>query len=377
MEVNVHGSIAEIPADAWNDLLDEDYPFLRHEFLQLAEETHCVSPAQGWSPRHLSIAGTGGLRAAMPLYEKSHSWGEFVFDWAWANAYEQAGLQYYPKLVSAAPFTPAPSRRLLLADPDDTEGGDALIAAALQLASRSGCSSVHFLFPTPDEIPRFEAAGLLLRKDCQFHWRNRQYTCFDDFLATFNATKRKKARRDRRRVIENGIRFRHLKGDQIDGPLWSVVYAMISRTFMQRGSSPYFNEQFFRSVSRQLPENILVVLAEKDGEPIAAAVFFESEKVLYGRYWGSTGHYDALHFETCYYQGIDYCIANHKQVFEPGTQGEHKISRGFSPVTTWSAHWLAHPEFADAISRYLNEEARHVDRYMDTVDSRSPYKSRE
>ncbi len=377
MEVTVHASIADIAADDWNRLAGTDYPFLRHEFLQLAEQTRCVSPEQGWSPRHLTIGHPGSLRAAMPLYEKSHSWGEFVFDWAWANAYEQAGLAYYPKLTSAAPFTPAPSRRLLLADPDDTEAAMALIAAAVQLAIESDYSSVHFLFPTPEEIPLFESAGLLIRKDCQFHWRNRGYTSFDDFLATFNASKRKKAKRDRRRAEENGIRFRHLKGDQLDDALWSVVYALISRTFMRRGSLPYFNEEFFRSVSRQLPENILVVLAEKDGDAVAAAVFFESKQVLYGRYWGSDGHYDALHFETCYYQGIDYCIANQIQIFEPGTQGEHKISRGFSPETTWSAHWLAHPEFADAIGRYLDEEARHVDRYMDAVDSRSPYKSGE
>ena len=377
MKVTVHSGIADIAADDWNRLAGSTYPFLRHEFLQLAEQTRCVSPEQGWIPRHLSIGAKGRLRAAMPLYEKSHSWGEFVFDWAWANAYEQAGLSYYPKLVSAAPFTPAPSRRLLLADPDDTEAAHALIAAAVALADELECSSIHFLFPTADEIPLFESAGLLIRKDCQFHWRNRGYTCFDDFLATFTASKRKKAKRDRRRAIENGIRFRHLKGNEIDDAQWSIVYALISRTFMRRGSLPYFNEAFFKAISRQLPENILIVLAEKDGETVAAAVFFESDEVLYGRYWGSDGHYDALHFETCYYQGIDYCIETGKQVFEPGTQGEHKISRGFSPETTWSAHWLAHPEFADAISRYLDEEARHVDRYMDAVDSRSPYKTSE
>ncbi|MGI9237749.1 MAG: GNAT family N-acetyltransferase [Woeseiaceae bacterium] len=377
MEVTVHTSIADIAADDWNRLAGTDYPFLRHEFLRLAEQTRCVSPEQGWSPRHLTIGSTGDLRAAMPLYEKSHSWGEFVFDWAWANAYEQAGLSYYPKLTSAAPFTPAPSRRLLLADADDTDSAMTLIKAAVQLAATSECSSVHFLFPTPEEVPLFESAGLLVRKDCQFHWHNRDYASFDDFLATFTASKRKKARRDRRRAIENGIRFRHLKGDEIDDAMWSVVYGLISRTFMRRGSLPYFNEEFFRSVSQQLPENILVVLAEKDANPVAAAVFFESEHVLYGRYWGSNGHYDALHFETCYYQGIDYCIAGQKQVFEPGTQGEHKISRGFSPTTTWSAHWLAQPEFSDAISRYLDEETRHIDRYMDSVDSRSPYKSGE
>jgi len=377
VKVTVHSSIADIEADEWNRLAGKGYPFLRHEFLHLAEQTRCVAPEQGWIPRHLTLGEEGRLRAAMPLYEKSHSWGEFVFDWAWARAYEQAGLPYYPKLVSAVPFTPAPSRRLLLADPDDTEGAQALVAAAVALAGESQCSSFHIQFPTEQEVPLLEAAGLLIRKDCQFHWRNRGYKTFDDFLATFTAAKRKKAKRDRRRVEENGIRFRRLKGNEIGETDWAVVYALISRTFMRRGSLPYFNEAFFKSLSRQLPESILVILAEKDARTVAAAVFFESAQVLYGRYWGSDGHYDALHFETCYYQGIDYCIDTGKQAFEPGTQGEHKISRGFSPVTTWSAHWLAHPEFADAIGRYLDEEARHVDRYMDAVDSRSPYKTKE
>jgi predicted N-acyltransferase len=222
-----------------------------------------------------------------------------------------------------------------------------------------------------------ESAGLLIRKDCQFHWHNRGYEKFEDFLSTFTAAKRKKAKRDRRRVEENGIRFRRLKGHEMDDSDWSLVYSLISRTFMRRGSLPYFNEIFFRSIGRQLPENILVILAEKDAHPVAAAVFLESENVLYGRYWGSDGYYDALHFETCYYQGIEYCIDTGKQLFEPGTQGEHKISRGFSPQTTWSAHWLLHAEFADAISRYLDEEGRHVDLYMDAVDSRSPYKTTE
>ena len=375
MKVTVHDSIAEIAAVDWNRLGGTEYPFLRHEFLDLAEQTRCVSSEHGWTPRHLSISEQGRLRAAMPLYEKSHSWGEFVFDWAWANAYEQAGFRYYPKLVSAVPFTPAPSRRLLLADADDVEAASQLVEAAVDLARQTECSSLHVLFPIADEIGLLESAGLLTRKDCQFHWRNRGYRTFEDFLASFTAAKRKKARRDRRRAEENGIRFRRLKGNEMDDAHWSVVHALISRTFMQRGSLPYFNEEFFRSIGQQLPDNILVILAEKGAHPVAAAVFFDSEHVLYGRYWGSDGHYDALHFETCYYQGIEYCIDTGKQLFEPGTQGEHKISRGFSPVTTWSAHWLAHPEFADAISKYLEHESRHVERYMEDVDSRSPYKS--
>jgi len=377
MQVTVHDSLAGIAARDWNRLCGNRYPFLRHEFLSLAEETGCVSEVSGWTPRHLTIGEPGALRAAMPLYEKSHSWGEFVFDWAWANAYDQAGLQYYPKLVSAIPFTPAPCRKMLLADVNDSEAANGLLHAAIKLAVDTDCSSFHMLFPAADEIPLLESAGLLVRKDCQFHWHNRGYATFDDFLATFTAAKRKKAKRDRRRVEEHGITFRRIRGGDMTEADWSIVYTLISRTFMQRGSLPYFNEAFFIALGAALPDNLLVILAEKDQQTVATAVFFESDEVLYGRYWGTDGHYDALHFETCYYQGIDYCIDTGKQVFEPGTQGEHKISRGFAPETTWSAHWLAHPEFADAVSRYLDEEARHIDRYMDAVDSRTPYKAKE
>jgi predicted N-acyltransferase len=377
LKVTVHDSIAAIAREDWNALAGSDYPFLDHAFLELAERTGSVSPDAGWTPRHLTLTDGGKIRAAMPLYEKAHSWGEFVFDWAWAQAYEQAGLSYYPKLVSAVPFTPAPSPRLLLADPGDEEAAEILVQTAEQVATDTGCSSFHIQFPREEDIPLLERLGLLIRKDCQFHWRNRNYQSFDDFLGTFTAAKRKKARRDRRRVSENGIRFRRLHGHELDTETWSTVYALIARTFMLRGSLPYFRQAFFEGLSQQLPDNILVILAEKDAQTIAAAVFFESEKALYGRYWGSDGRYDALHFETCYYQGLDYCIETGKQVFEPGTQGEHKISRGFSPVTTWSAHWLAHPEFAGAIERYLDEEGRHVDRYMDAVDQHTPYRSDE
>jgi len=377
VKVKVNNSIADIGRDAWNSLAGDQYPFLRYEFLHAAEATGCVTPERGWSPRHLSIENDGRLRAAMPLYEKSHSWGEFVFDWAWANAYEQAGLQYYPKLVSAIPFTPAPSSRLLLLDPDDHEAAAGLIQAAVALATETECSSLHFLFPTDTDLRHLEEAGMMIRKDCQFHWHNKAYSSFDEFLEGFTSVKRKKARRDRRRVIENGIRFRRIRGADLDDETWSVVYRLISRTFMIRGSMPYFNESFFRAISAEMPASVLVILAEFENAPIAAAVFFEGEDTLYGRYWGSDGHFDSLHFETCYYQGIDYCIETGKQIFEPGTQGEHKISRGFSPVSTWSAHWLAHPEFSSAIERYLDEEGRHVERYIDSIDAHTPYKNRE
>ena len=374
MRVTVHNSIAEIPSTDWNELDGSTCPFLRHEFLHAAESSGSVSPESGWTPRHLTIAGNGTTRAAMPLYEKSHSWGEFVFDWAWAQAHAQAGFSYYPKLVSAAPFTPAPSRRLLLRDPGDGEAAHALIAAAITLANETDCSSLHILFPDDQDRPLLEAAGLKLRKDCQFHWHNRDYKDFDEFLGTFSSVKRKKVRQDRRRVADAGISFRRLHGQDLGRDVWQDVYRLISSTFLRRGSLPYFNQAFFLSLSQTLPENVLVIMAERNDEPLATAVFYESDTTLYGRYWGSDGRYDALHFETCYYQGIEYCIETGKTLFEPGTQGEHKISRGFVPVETWSAHWLAKPEFFTAISSYLAQETRHIDRYMEAVDEHSPYK---
>ena len=375
MSIEFVDGIDEVAATEWNALVGDRYPFLHHEFLSAAEQTGCVSPETGWQPRHALLRDSGNrLRAAMPLYEKTHSWGEFVFDWAWAQAYQRAGREYYPKLVSAVPFTPAPSPRLLLAERAGTDDAGALVDAVLAFAARRGLSSLHVLFPLAEELPIFEAAGLMRRKDCQFHWHNRGYRSFDDFLATFSSAKRKKARRDRRQVVEQGIGFRWLRGDEMDAARWSIVYEMISNTFLQRGSMPYYDLDFFMTVAARLPENILVVLAEKFSKPVACAVFYRDDRTLYGRYWGSDAPYNALHFETCYYQGIDYCIASGLECFEPGTQGEHKISRGFVPVATWSAHWMAQPEFGDAISRYLREEVRHVDRYIAAVDSHSPYR---
>ncbi len=374
MRLTVHDAIADIAAAEWNAVAGDEYPFLRHEFLLAAEQTGSVSADAGWIPRHLTVEKDGTLLGAMPLYEKDHSWGEFVFDWAWARAYERAGLPYYPKLVSAVPFTPAPSRRLLLAENAGADVARVLIDGAIALAEKTGCSSLHILFPLEDELPLFRDAGLRVRKDCQFHWENRDYADFDAFLQTFTAVKRKKARRDRRRVSEAGIQFRRLRGADLDTDTWETVFRMISITFMRRGSLPYYDLDFFLRIAAALPDNILVILAEQDGQPIAAAVFYESASTLYGRYWGSTGYHNALHFETCYYQGIEYCIDKGLQRFEPGTQGEHKISRGFAPVYTWSAHWLAHPEFLSAIGDYLEEEGHHVDRYVDAIDSHSPYR---
>ena len=374
MRVVIAEGIGEFDARDWNELAGHRYPFLRYEFLQAAESSGCVAPATGWTPRHIGLLNSAGKAvAAMPLYEKSHSWGEFVFDWSWAHAYAQAGLDYYPKLVSAVPFTPAVSRRLLTPDPALAAE---LLRAARNLAGDDHYSSLHVLFPEPGELPALQAAGLKLRKDCQFHWHNGNYRTFDDFLATFSSVKRKKVRRDRRHVAEQGITFRRIRGTEADAAIWKDVYELISLTFLRRGSLPYFSLDFFIEVSRQMPANILIVLAEKARETIAAAVFYDTEHALYGRYWGSDSQYNALHFETCYYQGIDYCIENGRQLFEPGTQGEHKVSRGFVPVNTWSAHWLARPEFFSAVGRFLHAEGRHIDDYVDAVNAHSPYKLR-
>ena len=245
MKVTAHTAIDGIPAAEWNALVRDSYPFLRHEFLHAAEVSGSVSPEAGWTPRHLTLAGSGGLRAAMPLYEKSHSWGEFVFDWAWAQAYAQAGYSYYPKLVSAVPFTPAPSSRLLLRDPGDSEAAAALVAAAITLARETDCSSLHILFPDGPDRSLLEDTGLRFRKDCQFHWHNRDYRDFDEFLGTFSSVKRKKVRQDRRRVQTAGIRFRRLHGEELDDDLWELVYRLISITFLRRGSLPYFTRDFF------------------------------------------------------------------------------------------------------------------------------------
>ncbi len=369
-------SLREVSAAEWNRLRGTEHPLLRHEFLLALETSGCVSRATGWGPCHLVLRDDAGrLTGAMPLYRKTNSWGEFVFDWAWADAYRRAGLRYYPKLVAAVPFTPAPSPRLLT-DPDgDAEAiGHRLLAAALASAKALGASSLHVLFPATAGHAALRRSGLLMRKDCQFHWYNQGYGSFDDFLASFTAEKRKKTRRERRRVAEAGIRFRRLTGAEMTPRLWDEIMPLYASSFWRRGREPYLSQGFFEAIGKALPENLLVVLAELAGEPVAVAIFFRSHDVLYGRYWGSAAHFHSLHFETCYYQGIDYCIEHGLQRFEPGTQGEHKLARGFVPTETWSAHWLAHPQFAAAVDDYLAQERGYIDRYIGVAAEHVPYR---
>jgi len=376
MREQVLDSLHAVSAAEWNRLRGAEHPLLRHEFLLAMETSGCVNRTTGWGPSHIVLRDDAGrLTGAMPLYHKSNSWGEFVFDWAWADAYRRAGLHYYPKLVAAVPFTPATSPRLLTDPNGDADAiGQRLLAAALSTAKELDASSLHVLFPATPEHAALHRAELLMRKDCQFHWHNQGYGDFDDFLGTFTAEKRKKTRRERRRVAEAGIRFRRLTGTEMTPQLWAEVMPLYASSFWRRGREPYLNQAFFEAVAKRLPDNLLLVLAELNGEPVAVAIFFRSHDVLYGRYWGSAAHFHSLHFETCYYQGIDYCIEHGLQRFEPGTQGEHKLARGFVPAETWSAHWLAHPRFAAAVDDYLAQERGYIDRYIDVAAEHVPYR---
>ena len=369
-------SIDRVPAAQWNALNVTQTPFLSHEFLSALETTGCVGDATGWIPNHLLLEDAGGrLVGAVPLFLKTHSWGEFVFDWSWARAYTQAGLDYYPKLVSMTPFTPATGERLLVApDADSAVTRQVLAQAIIEHAQRHSLSSAHAVFVTENDRDVLREAGFLLRQDCQFHWHNHGFKTFEEFLATFRADKRKKALRERRRVREGGVTYRTLSGAEISDSLWDVVFAFSARTFAMHGNEHYLNAAFFKTLSRVLPEAVMVKLAMLEDTPIATAIYFRSRDTLYGRYWGAAANFDSLHFETCYFQGIEYCIEQGLQHFEPGTQGEHKVARGFEPATTWSAHWIADPRFRRAIDSYLCEERGAIDQYAANVREHVPFR---
>lgn len=311
----------------------------------------------------------GHLEAAAPLYRKTHSWGEFVFDFSWAQAYAQAGLRYYPKLVSMVPFTPAPGPRLLARS---SEARSRLIDAMLDALGEA--SSLHLLFVEDAERELLAERGFALRKDCQFHWYNRNYADFDAFVATFRSEKRKKALRERRRITEMGITHRTLAGEDMDDTEWEIVFDFSARTFAVRGHEHYLNADFFRTLSAARPGTVVVKLAEFRGQPVAAAIYYVGGDTLYGRYWGAAADFHSLHFETCYYQGIEYCIEHGLARFEPGTQGEHKVPRGFEPTPTWSAHWIEDSRFKKAIQSYLRREEEAVDRYIEEVQAHVPFR---
>jgi predicted N-acyltransferase len=376
-QAEVRPSIRTLEAAQWNALGAAANPFTRHEFLAALERTHCVGPGTGWEPRYLTLRDAHGLAAAAATFVKRHSFGEFVFDFAWAKAYERLGRRYYPKLALAAPFTPATGPRLLVrADLDRPTFAARLLEQLEAYALQQELSGVHALFL--DEPARAACArrGWLLRRDCQFHWSNRGYASFEDYLGTFTAEKRKKARRERRRVAEAGVRFETRFGGELEEPLIGRIYALHRDTFLRHGHEPYLTRAFFSEVARTLPESLMVKLALRGRTVVAAAIFFWCQEALFGRYWGAAADYHSLHFEACYHQGIEFCIERGIGRFEPGTQGEHKVSRGFEPAITWSAHYIADEEFRAAIAEYLSRETAAVQAYATEVQGHVPYRGR-
>jgi len=344
--------------------------------LAAMEHQGAVGERFGWLPRHLALRDQGGrLLAAAPCYLKFNSYGEFVFDWAWADAYRRAGRRYYPKLVIASPYTPATGPRILTGpSPRRPELAAALIRGAVQLAEQTEVSGLHWLFSTEEEVGWMRTAGLMPRLGCQFHWSNQGYGSFEQLLATFSAEKRKKVKRERRRVADAGVQIRRVRGDEVSDRKWAIFHRLYEDTFDKRGGIPTLSLGFFREIGRTMGEQVLLIFAEYGGEVVAAAFCLAGARTLYGRHWGCSHDFHSLHFEACYYQGLDHCIEQGLARFEPGAQGEHKISRGFLPTRTWSAHWIADPTFRRPIGAFLDHEIEGMEDYIGEMQGRSPYR---
>jgi len=363
-------AVSEAPAEQWNALAG-DHPFLRHEFLATLEETGCVTTETGWTPCHVSLWEGGRLTGFMPLYLKTHSYGEYVFDWSWADAYRRHGLDYYPKLLSAIPFTPATGPRLVAATAARRR---TLLDAAFDLAGAHHASSLHVLLPDAEQAQELAARGMMLRSSVQFHWENPGHADFEAFLAGMSHDKRKKIKQERRRVREAGIDFVRLGGSEADEGDWDFFTWCYRRTYRAHHSTPYLHREFFRRLAQAMPDNLLLVIGRRNGKPVASALNVIGGGVLYGRYWGASEFHSGLHFETCYYQALEYCIERGLRAFEGGAQGEHKLARGLLPVRTLSAHWLAHPQFAQAIEHFLQRETQGIGAYLDELVEHSPFR---
>jgi predicted N-acyltransferase len=363
--------IAEVEPKHWDALVAASGGSVlsQHAFLKAFETSGSVAPDTGWQPRHLLLWEDDSLVAAIPLYAKGHSYGEFVFDWAWAEAYQRNGLEYYPKWLTAIPFTPVPGARLLT-----TEPYRALAAAALlQWAKKSGLSSLHVLYTTPEDTQALVQSGCMRRTHTQFHWFNRNWPDFDSFLSSLTQPKRKKIRAERRKVREAGVTTRVLSGAQITAEDWAFFYRCYANTYHVRGNTPYLTPEFFLKVGESLSEHCVMAIATRRDQPIAASLLWldtvNGQRKLYGRYWGALEHVDCLHFELAYYTPLEWALANNIAVVEGGAQGEHKLARGFEPVQTQSTHWLAHPGFADAVEKFLERERAGVDNYLGSLSS--------
>lgn len=395
----VHEDLSTLDAEAWNGLLarqTQPTPFMRHEYLAALHDSGSATPATGWIPRFLTLHDRAGqLQAACPLYLKSHSRGEYVFDWSWADAHHRHGLAYYPKGVVAVPFTPAPGSRLLARDDD---ARDALLQRLLELGRELGLSSLHLLFGSREDLAAAQAAGWMQRHTVQFHWSNREqtpYADFEEFLGTLSQDKRKKIRQERRRVREAGVTLRPLRGHEIGPEEWDFFYRCYERTYLEHGNPPYLHRDFFTQIAAGQAENWLLFLAEREGRAIASSLIAVStttapqeawsrktgngleaqsatHSVAWGRYWGALERVDCLHFEACYYAPLEWCIAHQIHRYEGGAQGEHKLARALLPVQTPSVHWLAQPDFARAVQQFLAVEGEHIDRYLEELAQHSP-----
>jgi predicted N-acyltransferase len=400
--IRVLASPSDVSPKAWNTLLAaqaEPSPFMRHEYLAALHESDSASPASGWTAQFITLWRGRQLEAACPVYIKDHSYGEYVFDWAWANAYEQHGLAYYPKAVVAVPFTPVPGSRLLARD---AQSRTLLVQALVAWCKQEELSSLHLLFGADEDIAACTEAGLMLRNTVQFHWTNAVptsspdvpslsdgehsapeqpgYSDFDAFLASLAHDKRKKIRQERRKVADAGVSFRWSRGKDISKADWDFFYRCYERTYREHGNPPYLTRDFFQRMADTLPEAWLLFVAERNGKPMATSLIALSTQpdeplVAYGRYWGALERVDCLHFEACYYQPLAWCIEHGARRFEGGAQGEHKMARALMPVKTTSAHWLAHPAFSDAVERFLEREGAGIENYMDHLGERSPFKA--
>ncbi len=397
MQLNIYTSISDIPADEWDALWPTDYPFTQHAFLHTLEASGSIDNAQvnntGWRSFHIALRNeSDDLVVAMPLYLKMHSYGEYVFDWSWANAFQQAGINYYPKLVNAIPFTPATGPRVAydknLTDEQKNLAFETLIKGIYSLSEEHACSGFHCLFPEPDTAQQFKQAGLSQRFGYQFHWFNRGYQNFDDFLSTFNSRKRKNLKKERGKACTEELTIKMRKAHEISETEWDTFYSLYQHTYLKRsGHGGYLGKDFFHRIAQAMPDQVLLASAHlndanleitqehvHNSDMIAAALYFRDNDTLYGRYWGSRMEFDGLHFECCYYRGIEYAIKHKLKRFDPGAQGEHKIQRGFTPVLTQSYHWLRHPEFNNAIHNFVAQEAVDVEAYVEDARRYMPFK---
>ena len=380
-QLEIIGSLAEISASEWNAITPTDAgPFLSYQFLSALERCGCVGKATGWQAAHLVLKSPDSSRiiGAMPLYLKQHSYGEFVFDWSWAQAYDQHGMRYYPKALCAIPFTPVQGPRLLCADGEDSAYIRTTLLAGLKgVLTQNELSSAHILFPEQSEIDSMVEQGFMLRDSVQFHWQNHDYIDFNQFLAVLTMKRRKNIRRERAIVTAANISFSHIPGVDTSKADWEFFYRCYENTYLEHQSSPYLSEDFFLEIANTMPRNLHLIVASRDGQRIASSLLIvdKPNAKAYGRYWGAIERIDCLHFETAYYQAIDYCIRENIQTFEGGAQGEHKMARGFMPTTIHSAHWIADLQFSKAIKQFLEREHQGIAAYVDELSEHSPLKS--